>query len=117
MSVSYAERGGFDSHARYESRAIDESTRLFDGSECPRREAPVRKHGAALRGWWASGCSEVVSRCVRDAETAGSIPVTPTSRRAVHRAVMSILHVDCAGFESLALYDFPCQLTGRASAR
>lgn len=25
-----------------------------------------------------SGCSEVVSRCVRDAETAGSIPVTPT---------------------------------------
>ena len=26
-----------------------------------------------------SGCSEVVSRCVRDAETAGSIPVTPTT--------------------------------------
>ena len=61
------------------SRAVNESTRLFDGSECPCREAPVRKHGAALRGWWASGCSEVVSRCVRDAETAGSIPVTPTT--------------------------------------
>src|SRR4029077_8689117 len=65
-----------------------------------------------------SGCSEVVSRVIRVHEIVGSIPTTPTYAltgmhgeaslpvgapwKAVPRGWMSILHVDCAGFESLA---------------
>ena len=73
MSVSYAERGGSDSLARYQAvpstKALDSSTALSVLVYC----------ASGTRGRWASGCSEVVSRAVRDRETGGSIPLTPTT--------------------------------------
>lgn len=51
-----------------------------------------------------SGCSEVVSRSVRDREITGSIPVTPTSctNSSVGRA--AVLHIAGQGFETLFVH-------------
>jgi hypothetical protein len=68
-------RGGSQSAAGCKSRRprLRSDQRLDDGfiSRAVRVRIPLLRRKI-------SGCSEVVSRCVRDAETGGSIPLTPT---------------------------------------
>jgi hypothetical protein len=64
----------------------------------------VRVRSPPLRRF-SSGCSEVASRSVRDRETVGSIPTTPTSRRTVHLEVMAVLQTARGRSDSDVLYE------------
>ena len=91
--------------------------------EAAYRSTTVGTHGSSCTiAMNFSGCSEVVSRSVRDRETEGSIPSTPTHAsaglhgaasqlveapwRTVHLVVMTLLHGVRGRCDSDVLYDF-----------